>query len=70
MRYEYDAESDVLLIRLGDAKIDHGEQHGNVITHYSKDGKIIELEILDASKETANMIRAIMRSKSVAADLD
>ncbi len=56
---------------MGNGKPDHGEQHKNVITHYSKEGKIVELEILDASKETAHMIQAIMKSKqSLLADSD
>lgn len=69
MNYDYDAESDILMIRISDEAPDHGEQKGNVITHYSKNGKIVELEILDASKETAHMILSIMKSKqSMAAD--
>jgi uncharacterized protein YuzE len=69
MKYEYSPEVDILLIRLQKGKLDHGEQHGNVIFHYSKEGKLLELEILDASQETAQMIHTIMKSKqSVAAD--
>ena len=69
MKYEYSPDADVLVIRLRKGKLDHGEQHENVITHFSKDGKIVEIEILDASKEAAHMIHAIMKAKqSVAAD--
>ena len=71
MNYDYDAESDILMIRISDEAPDYGEQKGNVITHYSKKGKIVELEILDASKETARMILSIMKSKqAIAADSD
>jgi uncharacterized protein YuzE len=63
MKYEYDASADILLIRISNERPDHGEQKGNVITHYSKKGEVVELEILDATKETANMITAIMKSK-------
>ncbi len=69
MEYEYDPEADILLIRLGNGKPDYGEQKDNVITHYTKEGKIVQLEILDASKETAHMILSIMKSKhALAAD--
>ncbi len=50
MRYRYDAKTDILVLRLSNEKPDYGEQQGNVITHYSKKGKPIEIEILDASK--------------------
>ncbi len=71
MKYNYSPEVDILIIRVSRGKLDHGEQKGNVITHYSKKGKIVELEILDASKETAHMIQAIMKTKhSAAADSD
>lgn len=69
MKYEYDADADILLIRLTDEKPDHGEQKGNVITHYSKNGEVVELEILEATKETAHLITSIMKAKqSIAAD--
>ncbi len=51
MKCEYDPESDVLLVRIRKEKPDHGEQKGNVITHYSKSGKVVELEILAARKK-------------------
>jgi uncharacterized protein YuzE len=67
MKYEYNPHTDVLIIQMKKGKPDHGEQVGNVITHYSKDGTVVELEILDASREAANMITAIMKSKQSAA---
>ena len=63
MKYEYDAESDVLTIRLSKGKLDFGEQEGNVITHFDKEYKPVEIEILDASKEAVEMIRTILKAK-------
>lgn len=60
MRYEYDREADVLTIVLADRDPDHGEQSGNVITHYAADGTPVEIEILDASEEVLEMIRPML----------
>lgn len=45
----YDRETDILTITLSDEAPDHGEQNENFITHYDREGKPIEIEILDAS---------------------
>ncbi|MFW6196883.1 MAG: DUF2283 domain-containing protein [Thermoplasmatota archaeon] len=63
MRYEYNQETDILLIELSDDEPDFGEQSGPIITHYSKDGKPIEIEILDASETTLSMIKPILASR-------
>ena len=61
MKYEYDAESDILTIVLSSEKPDFGEQKENIITHYNKDGVPIEIEILDASKTSIDILNAIMK---------
>lgn len=63
MKYEYDAETDILVIKLKDEKPDFGEQVGNIITHYNKENKPVEIEILDASKTTLDMVRAMIPHK-------
>lgn len=50
MNWTYDQDADILLIRLRKGKLDHGKQKNNVITHFSKNGKLLEVEILDALK--------------------
>lgn len=45
----YDQEVDILTITLSDEAPDHGEQNENVIVHHGREGKPIEIEILDAS---------------------
>lgn len=65
MKYKYDPESDILLITMSDEKADFGEQKENFITHYNKDGKPIEIEILDARKTAQKMLEAILSSKQV-----
>ena len=67
MKYEYDAKTDILLLKLSKEKPDFAEQKENIITHYSKNGKPIEIEILDASTTAIKIVEAIMGSKKAAA---
>ena len=67
MKYKYDRESDVLLITLSREKPDFAEQSQNVITHYNKDGKPIEIEILNASKMAFGIVKALLPKKGAAA---
>lgn len=57
MEYKYDNKTDILLIKLSKEKPDFGEQKENIITHYNKEGKPIEIEILDASKTAVKNCR-------------
>ncbi len=60
MKYKYDQETDILTIILSNEKPDFGEQQGDIITHYNKQGKPIEIEILDASKTALDMMKAMI----------
>lgn len=63
MEYKYDPETDILLIKLSKEKPDFGEQKENIITHYNKQGKPIEIEILDASKTTIKIVETVLQGK-------
>ena len=55
MKVTYDPEVDVLRILLSDAPIEESdEDKPGVILDYDKDGNVVGLEILEASKRTAN----------------
>ena len=55
MKVTYDAEVDVLRILLSDRPIEESdEDKPGVILDYDKDGNVVGLEILDASKRMAN----------------
>jgi uncharacterized protein YuzE len=55
MKVTYDPEVDVLRILLSNAPIEESdEDKPGVILDYDKDGNIVGLEILEASKRTAN----------------
>ncbi len=65
MKYKYDQKTDILLLTLSTEKPDFAEQSENIITHYNKNGKPIEIEILDASKTMLNMMETIFNAKKV-----
>lgn len=60
MEYTYDAETDILVIRLNDRAPDHGQQQDEAIMHYAADGTLVEIEILDASTNAADMVRTML----------
>ena len=63
MKYKYDQKTDILLIKLSKEKPDFGAQKENIITHYNKQGKPIEIEILDASKTTLKIVEAVLQGR-------
>ena len=65
MRYRYDAKTDILMIELSRGKPDFGEQKENIITHYSKRGVPIEIEILDAKKTVSDFNQTVFKKRSV-----
>jgi uncharacterized protein YuzE len=55
MKVTYDPSVDVLRILFSDRPIDESdEDKPGVIIDYDKDGKVVGLEILDASKQMEN----------------
>ena len=66
MEYRYDPETDILMIILSKEKPDFGEQEENIITHYNKDGKPIEIEILDASRTAVKLVETILEGRKAA----
>lgn len=66
MKYKYDKESDVLVIELSRQKPDFAEQAGNIITHYDRKNKPVEIEILDATETAQNILKAIRGKKATA----
>ena len=55
MKVTYDPEVDILRILLSDAPIEESdEDKPGVILDYDKDGNLVGLEILEASKRVSN----------------
>lgn len=65
MKVKYNREDDVLLVEVSDEKIDYAEEEGNMIIHFSKDGKPVLIEILDASEFLTEIMKASMKGVEV-----
>jgi len=62
MRLSYDREEDVLMIEvIPEEVIDHAEQAGPIIAHFTATGRLVLLEILDASEFLSQVIKASLR---------
>lgn len=49
MRIGYDREKDILLIEISRKAVDHAQEMGPLIVHFSKANHPVLLEVLDAS---------------------
>ena len=55
MKVKYDQEVDVLTIQLSSALVEESEENkSGVILDYDKDGNVVGIEILNASKRIEN----------------
>jgi uncharacterized protein YuzE len=54
MDIRYDKEDDVLVIKVSDEPIDYAEEIGSIIVHFTKSGKAVLFEILDATEFLTN----------------
>jgi uncharacterized protein YuzE len=66
-KIKYSPDEDILLYEVSREPIDYAEETGSVIVHFSKEGKPVLLEIMDASKflaETAQARKRATRSKN------
>jgi len=63
MKVTYDRESDVLMIQVAEARIDYAEEMGPIIVDFTKEGKPVLLEILDASEVITEVVKIGMKTK-------
>ncbi len=61
MKHRYDKEDDVLMIWFSKDPIDYAEQVKNIIVHYSKERRMVLMEILNASKFLKETSRSLPR---------
>lgn len=62
MRLSYDREEDILMIEMSpEGTIDHAEHTGPFIAHFSQNGQLLLLEILEASEFLASLIKLSLR---------
>lgn len=67
MKLRYNREVDILLLEVSDESIDYAEEMGPLIVHFSKQGKPILLEILDASDFIAAAAKSTIQAKGLEA---
>ena len=58
MNIRYDREEDILTYEVSPNKIDYAEELNSIIVHFTKEGKPVLLEILNASDFIAQTTRA------------
>jgi len=61
MRMRYDREGDVLDMLVKEAQIHHAEEYGQIIVNYDEEGKVVEIEIVDASKLLGGFLAQIIK---------
>lgn len=55
MNIKFDKEADIIYLKLSDADVfESNEEKPGIIIDYDKEGSIVGIEILDASKKTMN----------------
>ena len=62
MKISYNREQDILTYEVSDELIDYADEVGPIIVHFSKTGKPVLLEILDASEFITETTRITMKS--------
>lgn len=65
MKLRYNREDDILLLEVSDEAVDHAEEMGPLIVHFSKQGKPVILEILDASDFIATAAKSTIQAKGM-----
>lgn len=65
-KIRYSKDVDALLIELSDKPIDHAEEEGQMIIHFSKEGEPVLLEILEAKDFILGSLSSLVKDKEVA----
>jgi uncharacterized protein YuzE len=59
----YDGQGDTLSILMRKGRIMRAEEHGPIIANFDRNGKLVELEILSASRVFGDFVTALMKAK-------
>lgn len=62
MNLKFYEEDDILVIKTSDEPYHHAEMEGNIVVHFTKSGKPVRIEILEASKFFDKESKAIPES--------
>ena len=64
-RVRYSKDVDALLIELSDKAVDHAEEAGQIIVHFSKEGDPVLFEIFDAKDFVLSSLKSLMKGEDV-----
>ena len=64
-RIRYSKDMDILLVELSGEPIDHAEECGQLIVHFSKQGEPVLLEILEAKDFVLSSLSSLMKEAEV-----
>ena len=65
MKVKYDREVDILLVKLSDDPFDYAEEANGVITHFSRDGRPVLLEIQGARDFILGSVTSLVKDEEV-----
>jgi len=60
-KIKYYKEDDIMVITLSDEMFDYAEMENNFVVHYTKDGRPVRIEILDAAQFFAEEAEVLPR---------
>jgi len=63
MKIKYNRQEDILTLEMLKAPIDHAEEAGPIIVHFSVDNELVLLEILEARDFLAQLMKATDRKR-------
>ena len=59
MKFSYSKDVDILMVQLSDEPFDYAEETDGIISHFSKQGKLVLLEIQGAQKFLGTALRSV-----------
>ena len=62
-KFKYSPDVDILAVEFSDGKIDYAEEHGPLILHYTREGKLVSMEILDAREFLFDALQAMIKKR-------
>ncbi len=62
-KIRYSKDVDALVIELSDKPIDHAEEEGQIIIHFSKDNEPVLIEIFDAKDFLLSSFTSLFKEK-------
>jgi uncharacterized protein YuzE len=63
MKVSYNREDDVLLLEVSEEVIEYAEEVGPLIIHFTKEGKPVLVEILDASEVLTELTKVSVKAR-------